>query len=148
MIDWFSLFTHSSPPSAFSLLVLADINYPSASLLARIDFVQTSTFAAAHEGSARLSRDIPAGAVQPTGPGCFLPGAWDQRHAPELLLRPEGPAGWARSGGGRRDELHRLWSDGGRPVSENGKLYVLGRSSTLSRRFPSVVIWLWSQIPL
>lgn len=80
----------------------------------------------AHEGFAGLSWDFSASSVQSTGPDCFLPGARAQRHAPKLLLGPEGPTEClqpdrSQPGWEQRDESQRLWTDSGRPVSENGK---------------------------
>lgn len=86
-------------------------------------------FSAAYEGSVGLCRDVPACSVQSAGPDCFLPGARDQRHPPELLFGPEGPAECALPvrilpGWGRRGETLWLQADGGRPVLENGKFSI------------------------
>lgn len=104
-------------------------------------------FFLAHEGSAGYSWNLPASSLQSTGPNSFLPGAWDQRHAPKLLRRSEDPTECTLPDGAQssppttagvrfrerdeefwwrdRDETQRIWAGGGRHIPENGECVIV-----------------------
>lgn len=127
------LFTPSDPFCPFSFLcpspqcVIFASSWPLAllnSAFFNFIWIFATPLSAAHEGSARLGRDVPAGALQSAGANSFLPDPGAQRCSPEFLLRPEGQTRHSHAAGEQLRSGHavvqQLWAGDGRPVSETG----------------------------